>query len=224
MEQSTLLSPKKQSEAIKILKTNNLIEVEKKGIPSKNYFEINYEKIFQVLSLESSITPKGIINQSSRNNQSIPGNSMEPPVNSRGFNGTLSESPENNKSILGDSLYNKIEPNKIKERTVLFGTQEIVPNKTVKAFSGNTKTLTTSSQEKIRKNKERLLHESKGHLLHRRNISKSLSVPGSLLSSKSLSVPGSLLSSKSLSAPENLLSSKSLSAPENLLLSKSLSP
>jgi len=101
---------------------------------------------------------------------------------------------------------------------VLLETKEIVSNKTIKAFlrSSNAKTLTTSSQEKIR--------ENKGRLLHRRNISKSLSAPENLLSSKSLSAPENLLSSKSLSAPENLLSSKNLSVPENLLLSKSLSP
>ena len=64
---------------------------------------------------------------------------------------------------------------------VLLETKEIVSNKTIKAFSrsSNAKTLTTSSQEKIR--------ENKGRLLHRRNISKSLSAPGSLPSSMNLS-------------------------------------
>jgi len=64
MEQLTLLSPKKQSGAIKILKANNLIEVERKGIPFKNYFKINHEKIFQILSLESPVKPQEIIRES----------------------------------------------------------------------------------------------------------------------------------------------------------------
>ena len=64
MEQLTLLSPKKQSGAIKILKANNLIEVERKGIPFKNYFKINHEKIFQILSLESPVNPQEIIRES----------------------------------------------------------------------------------------------------------------------------------------------------------------
>lgn len=52
IEWDTTLTPYKQREAYKTLKSKGLIEVQKRGLPSKNYYRINHQAIYQVLATQ----------------------------------------------------------------------------------------------------------------------------------------------------------------------------
>lgn len=49
IEKDTTLSPHKQRKALKLLSEYNLIEIEKKGIPAKNYYKLNHSIITEIL-------------------------------------------------------------------------------------------------------------------------------------------------------------------------------
>lgn len=51
MNEATLLPPHKQTNAVNILKKYQLIYVEKKGCPAKNYFDIHFKMIRLILSI-----------------------------------------------------------------------------------------------------------------------------------------------------------------------------
>ena len=53
IESSCFLSPNEQSKALKILKAKNIIDVKKVGIPARNFFKINHENLFKILTLNS---------------------------------------------------------------------------------------------------------------------------------------------------------------------------
>ena len=50
LELETLLTPYKQAECNKILKSCGILEIKKIGLPAKNYFKINYDKIDELLT------------------------------------------------------------------------------------------------------------------------------------------------------------------------------
>jgi len=55
IEESCLLSPNEQSESLKILKANDIVDFKKTGLPARNHFKINHKKIFEVLSSNSLV-------------------------------------------------------------------------------------------------------------------------------------------------------------------------
>lgn len=50
IENMTGLNPYSQRKALNILKENNIIEVVRKGVPSKNYYKINEEQLFNIFT------------------------------------------------------------------------------------------------------------------------------------------------------------------------------
>jgi len=50
IEQDTTLNPYMQRKCLKTLKSENLVEVKRKGIPAKQYFKINEQQVIQILN------------------------------------------------------------------------------------------------------------------------------------------------------------------------------
>ena len=96
MKKNCILSPYKQSEACGILKDYGIIDVVKKGLPSKNHFKINHKKLFEIISNCKSqvnslkMTSHLTLNDLSKNVKSY--NNIK--INNTSFNNSFSKEKE----------------------------------------------------------------------------------------------------------------------------------
>ncbi len=98
IEESCLLSPNEQSESLKILKANGIVDFEKIGLPARNHFKINHEKIFYILSSNSLVIKRILTGDMTH---------IDLPINDLSHNNIEYNNIENNKKEFSSKEENK---------------------------------------------------------------------------------------------------------------------